>query len=260
MLNTTYIIIIFVFYNLCWISYEKAKKNNSNVVVSAQIVSYSGEKQSRESEEKILKLYKSLQTKTTLPSYEVFKKGIQGYLNLESCNKINKKIITVIDFSLPSSVERLWVIDLNQKKILFNTLVAHGRNSGHINATSFSNTISSLQSSLGFYITNSTYIGKHGLSLLLEGVEKGINDNALARAIVMHGAAYVSHAFIKTNGYLGRSFGCPAVPEEVKEKLITDIAGGSCLFIYHNDNYYNRYSKLLKPIGQWSEPISFLEN
>jgi len=156
----------------------------------------------------------------------------------------NRNVITLIDFSQPSCKERLFVIDLNAKKILFKTLVAHGKNSGESYATSFSNNLHSLQSSPGFYLTGSPYLGRHGYSLTLIGLEKDINDNAGKRSVVIHGAAYVSHEYIETYGRLGRSFGCPALPPETASDIIDTIRDGSLLFIYVNNEDYCRNSSL----------------
>ncbi|MBC7867350.1 MAG: murein L,D-transpeptidase catalytic domain family protein, partial [Gloeobacteraceae cyanobacterium ES-bin-316] len=128
---------------------------------------------------------------------------------------------------------------------LFNTYVAHGQNTGQEYANRFSNKPESFQSSLGFYITTSTYMGKNGFSLQLDGMENGINDLANERAIVMHGAPYVSESYIKTKGYIGRSHGCPAVPQQLNKPIIEKIKNGSCLFIYSNDKGYLKRSKIL---------------
>lgn len=168
-----------------------------------------------------------------LPAGEILQTALSGYEKVAEARKLNRpEVITIIDFSLPSDKKRLWVIDLIHQKVMFNCLVAHGRNSGESMARYFSNNPGSYASSPGFYITGETYSGKHGLSLVLDGIEKGINDKARERAIVMHGADYVSSDFIRKNGRLGRSLGCPAVPEELKDGIIQAIKGGSCLFIY----------------------------
>jgi hypothetical protein len=169
-------------------------------------------------------------------SFEVFNKAYLGYSHLENLKK--KELITIIDYSLPSTDKRLFVIDLENKILLYKCLVAHGKNSGEIFAHSFSNDPSSLKSATGFYLTAETYSGKHGYSLRLDGLEKNINDNARKRDIVIHGARYVSDAFIKQYGSLGRSWGCLAVPLEISKELIDKISGGSCLFIY-GDNQIN---------------------
>ena len=153
-------------------------------------------------------------------------------------------IITIIDFSQPSNKKRLYVLDLNNKQVLFNTLVAHGRNSGGLWAKSFSNEASSLKSSPGFYVTEDTYMGHNGYSLRLNGLEKNINDNALSRSIVMHGAPYVDQSAINSLGFLGRSWGCPAVPESQHKAIINTIKGGTCLFIYSPDRSYQDRSQI----------------
>lgn len=159
--------------------------------------------------------------------------------------KLDNPILAICDFTQSSRNKRLYVIDLLKKKVLYNTYVAHGRNSGNEFAEHFSNANSSFQSSLGFYKTLGTYQGKHGLSLKLEGLEKGINDRALERAIVMHGADYVSESFIKNTGRLGRSLGCPAVSIADSKKLINMLYNGAGLFIYSGDQHYIQKSSLL---------------
>jgi hypothetical protein len=156
----------------------------------------------------------------------------------------NLDAITIVDFDQPSNRERLFVIDLTAEKMLYKTLVAHGKNSGEILATNFSNNLESHQSSPGFYITGSSYLGRHGYSLALEGIEKGINDNAKERSIVMHGATYVSYDYIRTTGRLGRSFGCPAVPEGMAHEIIDAIKNRSLFFIYSSGGAYIKNSNL----------------
>lgn len=165
--------------------------------------------------------------------FGVFRKAVTGYYNFKTSGLVSadKQVISIVDFNKPSTSKRLWVIDLANKKLLFNTLVAHGQGSGDNLATNFSNTAESHQSSLGFYITSDTYIGKHGLSLRLNGMDKGFNTNALNRAVVVHGAEYVSQGFINQHGRLGRSYGCPAVPVELTPSIITAIKGKTALFI-----------------------------
>lgn len=159
--------------------------------------------------------------------------------------KLDNPIMAICDFTQSSRNKRLYVIDLLKRKLLYNTYVAHGRNSGNEFAEHFSNANSSYQSSLGFYKTLGTYQGKHGLSLRLEGLEKGINDRALERAIVMHGADYVSETFIKNTGRLGRSLGCPAVSVADSKKLINLLYNGAGLFIYSGDQHYLEKSAML---------------
>ena len=132
----------------------------------------------------------------------------------------NQRILSIIDFTKPSSQKRLYILDVTNFKLLFNTYVAHGQNTGQEYASKFSNKAESFQSSLGFYVTTGTYMGKNGFSMQLDGVEKGFNDQADERAIVMHGAPYVSEDFIRQRGYLGRSHGCPAVPQPLNKPII----------------------------------------
>jgi len=141
--------------------------------------------------------------------------------------------LTVIDYSLPSTQPRLFVFDLASKRLLFRELVAHGRNSGDNRTSFFSNDPGSLATSLGLYVTEDTYFGSNGYSLRLRGLEAGFNDMAWDRAIVMHGAAYVSKTAIRALGRLGRSWGCPAVRKEVAQKIIDTIRGGSAVFAYY---------------------------
>jgi len=192
-------------------------------------------------------LYDSLQLGTLGLSTDAFMYGMQGFERLLDAGKLqNDSVLAIVDFSLPSSQKRLFVVDVRNSKLLFNTLVSHGRNSGKLNAVNFSNKRNSNMSSLGFYITDNTYMGEHGLSLRLRGTEKGINDNAMSRAIVMHGAGYVDESFINNQGYIGRSLGCPAIPEDMKEPIITALKNGACLFIYSDNKNYLAHSKMLQ--------------
>lgn len=181
----------------------------------------------------------------SLPTFESFLAAFEGYEQLKQQGKIENEILTIVDFSLSSTQERMWVIDMKTQKVILKSLVSHGRNSGAEYATDFSNENESYKSSLGFYITGETYTGKHGLSLRLDGMEYGINHNARSRAVVVHGADYVSKSFIKNTGRLGRSQGCPAVPYEVHKELIETIKGKSCIFIYHPSRTYVAKSKLV---------------
>ena len=153
--------------------------------------------------------------------------------------------LTVIDFSRPSTEKRLWVFDLRSRALLFEEVVSHGRGSGRTMATAFSNRPDSNMSSLGLFRTGEAYVGKNGYSLRLDGLEPGINDRARERAIVMHGAPYVNEATARTNGYLGRSLGCPAVRPEIAQRLIDTVKGGSLLFAYYPDREWLRASSYL---------------
>lgn len=189
-------------------------------------------------------LYEEIASNTpNLPQKEVFEYAFKGWEQLES--NISNQLITIIDFSLPSTEKRLWVIDPINKLVLVNSVVSHGRNSGELYATNFSNKPSSYKSSLGFYKTAETYHGKHGLSLRLDGLEKGFNDLARPRAIVIHGADYAREEFISAAGRLGRSLGCPALPSELSKEVIELIKEGSLLFIYGEDQNYLSNSKLI---------------
>ncbi len=158
----------------------------------------------------------------------------EGFLRLKKENKlINDSIISLIDFSRPSYEERFFIIDVKNGKLVRKSLVAHGKNSGMIYAESFSNRPYSNKSSLGLYITSETYIGKHGYSLRINGMDNTLNSNARKRAVVIHAANYVSQEYIENNGRIGRSFGCPALPTAIATDVINLIKGGSCLYIYH---------------------------
>lgn len=181
-----------------------------------------------------------------LPETTVLEVALKGYARLKNETEVPaSEILTVIDFSLPSDVERMWVFNLKTGEVLFHNLVAHGRNSGERYARRFSNTLGSYTSSLGFYLTGDIYQGRHGLSLYLDGLETGINDKARERAIVIHAADYVTPGFVKNHGRLGRSHGCPALPPQLSKEIINTIKGGSCLFIYGDDNHYLSNSEVL---------------
>lgn len=191
------------------------------------------------------KFYDNLQLDSLGLSAEAYHMAISGFLSLVLAGEIqNPGVLSIIDFSKPSTQKRLFVLDMNNGTLLFNTLVAHGRNSGKLLATRFSNRPNSLMSSIGFYLTGDPFIGQHGYSLRLEGKEKGWNDNAFHRSIIIHPADYVSEEHIHQWGYLGRSEGCPAIPENLDRDIIDNIRGGSCLFIYSPDIRYIHRSRL----------------
>ncbi|WP_300729434.1 murein L,D-transpeptidase catalytic domain family protein [uncultured Bacteroides sp.] len=174
-------------------------------------------------------------------NWEAFRQAVTGYLKIQ---KRKKDVLTLIDFSKPSTEKRLYVFDMKAKKMLFCSVVSHGKNSGENYATSFSNESGSHKSSLGFYLTDVTYSGRNGYSLILDGLEKGINDRARERAIVMHGAAYADPSVTRM-GRLGRSFGCPAVPRSLNKPIIDAIKGGSVMFIYAGSKDYLAHSSIL---------------
>ena len=177
-------------------------------------------------------------------SFEAFKFGLKGYLKLQNEHQLkNSKYLTIVDMSSSSNNERFFIINMNTQEIEHKSLVAHGRNSGLEYAEKFSNIKSSHQTSLGFYKTAETYIGKHGVSLRLDGLEYS-NNKARERAIVIHAADYATENFIARNGRLGRSYGCPSLPTDGYEKVIEKIKEGSCLFIYYPQKTYLIKSKL----------------
>lgn len=171
-------------------------------------------------------------------NFNVFKYGYVGYLKMKNKGLIDKSIITICDFNLPSYVKRMWVIDLYHHKVLYNTYVAHGENTGNIVPEKFSNKINSHKSSIGFYITDETYQGTHGLQLRLDGKDKGYNDNARCRGIVFHGSDYVSKDVLCNDGKIGTSWGCPAVSNNSSCKIIEIIKNKTCFFIYANNREY----------------------
>lgn len=178
---------------------------------------------------------------------DVFNLAVKGLEKLNITGKLeNPNIVTIADYSQSSNKKRLYVIDLKNKKLLFNTYVAHGRNTGDEYAKSFSNDEGSLKSSLGFYVTENPIVGSHtGFALMINGVEKGFNDHAIKRAIIIHAAEYATENFIKKFGRLGRSLGCPSLPPDMNKPIIQAIKGGTCLFIYNPDNNYISNSSLL---------------
>ena len=182
--------------------------------------------------------------------YEIFRKALIGYYNLKRNNQphtVKKSVLSIIDFNKASSENRLWIIDMKSKKQLYKTLVAHGKNSGDNFARRFSNVPQSEMSSLGFYVTRQTYFGKHGLSLKIDGIDSGYNTNAMQRAIVIHGADYVSNSFVKQHGRLGRSQGCPALPVAQTPEIIQAIKDNSCIFIAGPEPKYSSPYLALEP-------------
>lgn len=174
----------------------------------------------------------------------VVKLALDAFYNSKKLGvNIKKPIITIIDYSLPSTKKRLWVLNIAKEQILYNSMVAHGINSGNKYATSFSNTIGSLQTSLGIFITGKTYMGRDGYSLRMKGLEKGVNDRAEERYIVLHGAPYVSKEFVASVGRAGRSWGCPAVEKYLAKPIINTIKDGTLIFSYYPDKIWLSKSK-----------------
>jgi hypothetical protein len=183
------------------------------------------------------------------PRRDVLDLALRAYECGTESGAFDTPLLTVIDYSLPSTARRLWVIDVSKRRVLFHELVAHGENSGDNVATAFSNVPGSRQSSLGVFRTEETYRGAHGVSLRLEGLEPGVNDNAMERHIVMHGAPYVDAALAARHGRLGRSWGCPALSRPVSRRVIERIKGGSALFAYYPDGRWLRQSRFLRCDG-----------
>jgi len=193
-----------------------------------------------------LTLYDSMKLDQSGLNQKAFEYAWRGYHNLLKQGKLKKSsVLTVCDFTQSSSSKRLYVIDVSHRKLLFNTYVSHGMNSGVEYATSFSNKANSFKSSLGFFITSKTYFGRNGLSLKVRGLEKGYNDLAAKRHIVLHGSDYITPEYLKDNGEMGRSLGCAAMPNVMSPKIIKVIKNGSCLFIYHPTVNYLTHSNVI---------------
>lgn len=186
-------------------------------------------------------LYEAMDLESYGLPKEAFECAFRGYKSLLEQGRVARAdVLTVADFTKSSREKRLYILDVDDQKVIMQTYVAHGRNSGGEYATSFSNKLESHKSSLGFYVTKNTYFGGHGLSLVLDGLERGINDNAEARKIVVHGANYIGSSALK-----GRSFGCPAVSSNLSKKVIQTIKDGSVFFIYHPATSYLNKSRIL---------------
>ncbi len=181
-------------------------------------------------------------------NFDAFKYGLKGYLKLQAEGSLkNSKYLTIVDMSVSANSKRLFIINMETQQLEHKSLVAHGRNSGGTYAKQFSNRVNSHQTSLGFYKTAETYSGKHGFSLRLDGLEFS-NNNARKRAVVIHEADYANPNYIKKNGRLGRSYGCPSLPKKNYNTIINKIKNGSCLFIYHPKSSYLKKSKLANTI------------
>ena len=196
--------------------------------------------------EEVASLYEQTDLKEMGLSQKALEYALKGYYYLLEHHRLARtNILSICDLSQSSRNKRMYIVDLEQKKVLINTYVAHGRNSGTEYAHSFSNNPRSHKSSLGFYVTEATYQGNNGLSLRLRGQERGFNDRADGRNIVIHGSEYVGPDYLRMNSFTGRSFGCPAVPADDIDTVIDTIKEGSCLFIYHPTTKYISRSKIL---------------
>jgi hypothetical protein len=193
-----------------------------------------------------LTLYDSMKLEKSGLDQKAFEYAWRGYQNLLKKGQLKKSyVLSICDFTQSSSSKRMYVIDVAHKKLLFNTYVSHGMNSGVEYATSFSNRPDSYKSSLGFFVTTKTYQGRNGLSLKVRGLEKGYNDLAAKRHIVLHGSNYISQEYLKDNGEMGRSLGCAAIPNVMSPRIIKTIKNGSCLFIYHPTAKYLTHSSII---------------
>jgi hypothetical protein len=228
----------------------KQVKRKASTSVSARKKARSHGSDTTELNTPDISVYESLELGKLGLSKQAFDYAMKGHDYLAANGKLqNEDIISIVDFSLPSSQKRLFIVDLKNNKLLFHTYVSHGRGSGAEMANEFSNVAESNKSSLGFYVTGDTYEGKHGLSMRLLGQDKGFNDNAQDRSIVMHSASYVSEATIKAMGFCGRSQGCPAVPEELTKPIIETVKNGSCLFLYSPNQEYAANSTIINSVA-----------
>jgi hypothetical protein len=175
----------------------------------------------------------------------VLKLGMTAYQNAQKQGLDQQGVLTIIDYSKPSYQRRLWVIDVKHNKVLYHTLVAHGKGSGGVKATCFSNSGQTHASSIGVFVTGKTYHGKHGVSLYMHGLEPQ-NNKAYKRHVVVHGAWYVSDKFVKQYGCVGRSWGCPALDEKVAQQVIKTIKGGTVIFSYYPDQEWLKSSEFLR--------------
>lgn len=197
-------------------------------------------------EDSVQRLYDHIDLSSYNLDFNVFRLGIIGYHALKSEGKLGaQNLLTIIDFTKPSTEKRFYTIDLDRKKVKFHSLVAHGRTTGENMAKMFSNKAHSNASSLGFYVTGETYVGSKGYCLRLDGQEKLYNGNLRSRGVVVHSADYVSESWIAKNGRIGRSQGCPALPTEINKLVINTIKDKTAVFAYYNDNEYLKSSVYL---------------
>jgi hypothetical protein len=190
---------------------------------------------------------------------EIFFNAYRGFQYLRAKGLVKKSnLLTIIDYSQSSNNRRLYVVDILNSRLLFNTFVSHGKNSGDEYATSFSNFTNSNKSSLGFMVTGGTYSGVAGLSLALHGMEPGINDKVRARSIVMHGSKFVNESVMSIRGVIGKSYGCPAVPYGMHSRIIEAIKGGSVLFVNHPDKWYAVNSTIMMLVLTLTRQLSLI--
>ena len=235
---------LIVSFSLILISFAKA--NNASKLVASSKDSATTDTVAVANEVSLSdQLFNDLHLKNVGLSKETVEYAIKGYEKLVDSGLVNNdQFLTIVDFSQTSRNKRFYILDMKNNKLVWNTYVSHGKNSGVDMAKSFSNQFNSNKSSLGFYVTKSTYKGKHGLSLRLGGLEHGFNDNAEARGVVVHGASYVNAGRVNSD-YMGRSQGCPALPQNEYAQVINIIKGGSVMFIYNPSQDYLQSSTLL---------------
>lgn len=233
----------FALLSISWLPLQTQKDKNSSYYHTAILPSAVKKKSPIED---ISLLYSILKLEQKGLSKQAFEYACKGYRRLLKKQIISKEgYLVICDFSQSSNNKRLYLVDMVNNEVLLNTYVAHGRKSGGEYATRFSNKLQSLQSSLGFYVTQNTYYGEHGLSLRMKGLEPGYNDKAYRRRVVVHGADYIGDPWLEKNNYMGRSYGCPAIPDNESNFLINTIKNGSCIFIYHPSKTYLKGSKIL---------------
>lgn len=239
-----FLLVLIVSISLILISFAKAN-NSSRFAATAKDSSATGSSALINEASVGEKLYNDLHLQKVGLSKEAIDYAIKGYRKLVDSGLVNNsQYLTIVDFSQPSRNKRFYILDMKNDSLIRNTYVAHGKNSGVDMAKSFSNDLNSNKSSLGFYLTESTYRGKHGLSLRINGLENGFNDNAEARGVVVHGAPYVNARRVNSD-YMGRSQGCPALPENEYAQVINTIKDGSVIFVYNPDSNYLQSSALL---------------
>ena len=223
----------------------------THTAVSAKSTRLSAERAAKRAEMRMILatatiVYEEMDLVDSGLSRKAFESAFTGYYKLKKKGLLrNTSILSICDFSQSSSNQRLYVIDMRNRRLLYRTFVAHGINSGSSFASSFSNRMESCKSSLGFYVTSTVYNGANGLSLRIDGLDKGFNDNARKRAIVIHGAGYVSQRILQKYGVMGTTFGCPAIPTEMTGQIIPVVKNGSCFFIYYPSKKYLTQSRVL---------------
>jgi hypothetical protein len=242
--------LFFLFVALSLTSFVNINQQYTSVAASTEPnlpTLYTTSKFSRSNfEDSVKRLYDHVGLQNYGLSYDVFRLGMIGFQSMRTEGKIaNKDLITIIDFTKPSTEKRFYTIDLGKKSVVYHSLVAHGRNTGENIAKNFSNKANSNQSSLGFYLTGESYVGSKGYSMRLDGQENKYNGNLRNRAVVIHAADYVNQSWIKKYGRIGRSQGCPALPNDINKEVIDLIKNKTVVFAYFNDNEYLKSSAYL---------------